>query len=58
MHNSNNIVMFSSMFEIIIGFSQLNNERKYLYIYLYIFLVLFSKINEYIFLMKIYFLII
>ena len=46
MHNSKNIVMFSSIFEIIIGFSRLNNEKKYFSIYLYIFLVLFSKINE------------
>ena len=49
MHNPNNLVLFPSIFEIIIGFSWLSNKRKYFYIHSYIFLVLFSKRNEYIF---------
>ena len=45
MHNSIDIVLFSSIFEIINGFSWLNNKRKYLYIHSCIFLILFSKRN-------------
>ena len=46
MHNSNNIVLFSSIFEIIIVFSCFKDKRKYFYLHSYIFLVLFSKRNE------------
>ena len=51
-HNSNNIVSFTSIFEIIIGFSWLNNMRNYFYIHSCIFLALFFKRNECIFEMK------
>ena len=53
MHNSNNLVLFTSIFEIIIVFSLVKNKRKY-FLYTHIFIVLFSKRNECIFEMKIY----
>ena len=54
MCNSNNIVLFLFIFDIIVDFSRLNNKIKYFYIHSCIFLVLFSKRNECIVYMKIY----
>ena len=49
MHNSNNIISFPFIFEIIIIFSGFNDKRKYFYLHSCIFLNLFSNRNECIF---------
>ena len=45
MHNSNNLVLFSFIFEIIIVFSRLNNKRKYFFYTLMYFYSFFKGMS-------------